>query len=340
MKRLASLRRAGRGRLTAIVAITAVVAVIAVASPALLAQFRSGHAVQIDPALALDVTGTTGTHGVVTLDTVQQIAPTAVISVRTITVKNLARAYVVVAPPRQTTPLPLLVVLGGVDASVTLEMQRDELLPLVTQRQAVLVYPVGYGESWNVGVEGCCKQAAAAGLDDAAFVAAVTRAVTQAEPIIPTQIHLVGFSNGGKLAFQIVCDQPTLFADLAIISAVPLAACTNRTQPPVSILIAVGLTDDDLPMTGAAEPVTTVFPPALATWRQRNGCSAESSEQLLAPATITSWSSCSGGTVVVGITYAGQGHVWPVSAEVGTKAAAATMVWSFVSGRLGRGTAT
>jgi polyhydroxybutyrate depolymerase len=258
------------------------------------------------------------------------------VSARSLTVNGLTRAYVVVAPPDVNAPLPLLVVLQGVDASVNLEMQRDELLPLAGAGKAILVYPVAYGESWNVGVDNCCKQAAAAHVDDQAFVGAVTRAVEASEPVDSQQVHLVGFSNGGKLAFQIMCDQPQLFADFAVVSAVPLAACSNRSAPPRSVLMTIGSADDDLPMTGAAEPVDQIFPAALAVWQQRDGCVGLATVRTSPPTTVTTSNTCSAGTVVIGIEYAGLQHVWPTAALTGASASAATMIWSFVSGQLGR----
>jgi polyhydroxybutyrate depolymerase len=215
-------------------------------------------------------------------------------------------------------------------------MQRDELLPLAAAGKTIIVYPVAYGESWNVGIDNCCKQAAAAHLDDQAFVRAVTQTVETTEPVNSQQVHLVGFSNGGKLAFQIMCDQAGLFTDFSVVSAVPLAACSNRDAPARSVLMTIGSADDDLPMTGASEPVDQIFPSALAVWQQRDGCVGGPMVHSEPPLTVTTSNTCSAGTVVVGIEYAGLGHVWPISAQVGAARSGATVIWSFVSGQLGR----
>jgi polyhydroxybutyrate depolymerase len=320
------------------VLLTAVVLVGALVT-ALVPNWGSPASAKIVPALAVDVTGTTGTHGVVTLATVEKAAAGAIVSVRTLAVGPLTRAYVVVAPEITTTALPLLVVLQGVDASATLEMQRDELLPLAVQGKAIVVYPVAYGESWNVGVDQCCKQAAAANVNDQAFIRAVTQTVEASEPVNPQQVHLVGFSNGGKLAYQIMCDQPTLFTDFAVLSAVPLAACTAKSQPAKSVLITIGSADDDLPQTGKSQPIADIYPPALAVWQKRDACVGGSTVRTAPPLTTTAWATCSAGTVVVGVEYAGLAHVWPTSANVGAAVSGAAIVWSFVSGQLGRNNA-
>jgi polyhydroxybutyrate depolymerase len=290
----------------------------------------------IDPALAVDVIGTTGTHGVVPLSVVQSAATGATVSVRTVTVHGLTRSYVVITPAGSVGKLPLLVVLQGVDASTTLEIQRDELVPLASQGKAIVVYPVAYGESWNVGVDGCCKQAAAANVDDQSFVRTVTAAVLASEPVDPAQVHLVGFSNGAKLGFQVLCDQPELFVDYSFVTAVPLAACANKVQPAKSVLLTINSADDDLPETGQSAPVSTLYPKVLDVWRTRNGCTDAPIVTSAPPITTTVSSGCRGATVVVGVEYAGLTHVWPTSGLVGTERSGASVVWSFVSGQLGR----
>jgi polyhydroxybutyrate depolymerase len=324
-------KRVGRWRHPLVGAVLASLVLVAAGTPA----FVSHRSLSFDAALALDATGATGSHGVTTVASVQKAAPNTVISVRRLTVNHQVRAYVVIAPAVHTTTLPLLVVLHGVDASALLEVQRDEFLPFANDGQAILVYPIGYGESWNVGVDECCKAAAQVGVDDVAFVEAVTRAAVADEPVDPAQVHLVGFSNGGKLAFQVLCDDATPYADAAIVSAVPLAACTDATQPARPIIMTVGSSDDDLPMTGAAQPISQIFPAALAVWRQRDGCTDASTVTEQRPAAITTWADCSSGSVVIGVTYAALQHVWPTSGLVGIAASAANLIWRFQSGQLG-----
>jgi polyhydroxybutyrate depolymerase len=316
-----------------IAAALAVLVAAGTLSAVLLVADGGGH---IDPALAVDVTGTTGTHGVVALSVVQKAATDATVSVRTVEVHGLTRAYVVIAPVSPIAKLPLLMVLQGVDASTTLEIQRDELVPLVSQGKAIVVYPVAYGESWNVGVDGCCKQAAKADVDDQDFVRTVTETVLASEPVDPAQVHLVGFSNGAKLGFQVLCDQPDLFADYSFVTAVPLAACTNSSQPAKSVLLTINSADDDLPETGESKPVSTLYPKVLETWRTRNGCTGEPVVTAAPPVTTTVSSTCRNASVVVGVEYTGLTHVWPTSGLVGSARSGASMVWGFVSGQLGR----
>ncbi len=210
-----------------------------------------------------DVTGAGNPHGSVTLAALQDQAPGTVVSASSVSIQGLNRGYLVIAPTDAAPGLPVIVVLGGVSASPTQEAARDELIPIVQSGKAILVYPAGYGESWNVGVDGCCSTAAAANIDDVSFVAAVTAAVRSS---FPTSVdYLVGFSNGGKLGYQVLCAHPGLFAAAAMVGATPLANCPSEVALPMMIL--VGAKDPELPLQGHTEPPVPVYLAALATWR-------------------------------------------------------------------------
>src|SRR5262249_18460843 len=82
------------------------------------------------------------------------------------------RGYQGIPPAQPPGPrLPAIVFLHGVNSDIGGEEARDGLLPLASQGRAVLVYPVGYAQSWNAGV--CCGAAVQHDVDDVAFLAAV-----------------------------------------------------------------------------------------------------------------------------------------------------------------------
>jgi polyhydroxybutyrate depolymerase len=120
----------------------------------------------------------------------------------TVVVGAQARSYVVFQPAHPVAPtVPAIVMLHGVAAWPGLESQRDGFLPLVDNGQAVLVYPVGYAESWNAG--SCCGGAQTAGIDDVGFITKVIRRV-EGEPDV-SRTFLAGFSNGGRMAYRVAC---------------------------------------------------------------------------------------------------------------------------------------
>jgi polyhydroxybutyrate depolymerase len=275
-----------------------------------------------------DVTGVGNTHGSISLSSLQANAPGTTVVASSVRIDGLSRGYLLVAPEHpQASALPLIVVIGGRSASPTQEIERDELLPVVEAGKAILVYPAGYGESWNVGIDGCCSIAALVGVNDVAFVKAVTEAVRATMPV--SSDYLVGFSNGGKLAYQVLCDDPGLFAAAAIVAATPLVACPSQLALP--ILIAVGAKDPELPENGHTQNATVVLNAALATWRGYNSCSDESNVVGVGTAVTTTWSSCASGDPVVGVLYQGLDHEWPTAQLVGANVAGAGKIWTFLS---------
>lgn len=274
------------------------------------------------------VTGAGNVHGSVSLASLQAAAPGTTVVASSVRIQGLSRGYLLIAPAHSTGPLPLVVVLGGVSASPTQEAERDELMPEVQDGNAILVYPAGYGESWNVGVGDCCQAAAVVGVNDVAFVQAVTEAVKSTMSVSTT--YLVGFSNGGKLAYQVLCNYPGLFSAAAIVAATPLVSCP--TQVPIPMMIMVGAKDPELPEQGHTHNAVVEYTAALATWRAYNGCGGEPSVVGIGTAVTTTWTDCSSGADVVGVLYRGLDHAWPTKALVGSNVAAAPTIWNFLSG--------
>jgi polyhydroxybutyrate depolymerase len=249
-----------------------------------------------------------------------------------LSVGGVARTFVVLAPTAQTSPLPVIVVLQGSNAAVSSEITRDEFTPLVRTDEAILVYPAGYGESWNVAADNCCGPAAARGVDDVAFIADVVARLRVTQSMQADHIYLVGFSNGGKLAYQVMCTEPQLFDAFAVVAATPLSTCRATVQPPRSVLIAVGAEDPELPISSLAVPAAQALAGATATWRERDGCSASAATATtIGSATISTWSSCAGRTRVQAVQYVRLPHLWPTSSLVGSAASGASLIWKFFS---------
>lgn len=267
--------------------------------------------------------------------------PTSTTTTYGLRIDNLARQYEVVAPPGQRGPLPMLMVLHGRLMNPTSVAAQTGFLPLAQQGKAVLVYPAGYQRSWNAG--GCCGRAAAANINDTAFLAAVVADVMRHYSIDSTRSYLVGFSNGGRMAFTEVCAQPTLFAAFATYAAVPTRPCAN-TQTPVPALISTGTADPLLAGMNTHRSATDEINAAVATWRSRDGCSAASTTSTVPPARLTTWSDCRGSSAVQEVLYRGLGHSWPrathmhgpANTAVGPAAAAATVMWNFLAAHRSR----
>jgi polyhydroxybutyrate depolymerase len=120
-------------------------------------------------------------------------------------------------------------VLHGRGQSEPAVLSQTGFFELVQQRQTVLVLPDGEQRSWNAG-DSCCGFAGSHLAPDVPFVAAIVTDAVRRWPIDAARVYLVGYSNGGKLAYSSMCAHPTLFAAVATYGAVPLVPC-NREPP-------------------------------------------------------------------------------------------------------------
>jgi polyhydroxybutyrate depolymerase len=228
-------------------------------------------------------------------------------------------------------------ILHGRSVTVQEEQIRTDFVFLAQQGKAVLVYPVGYGQSWNAdGV--CCGDAVTAHIDDSAFLAAVTGDVANHFWINGSRIYLVGYSNGARMAFTEVCAHPSLFAAFAVYGAVPTETCGD-TSVAVPALISAGTADLQLATTNPVQTTTEVIESVVAGWRARDGCDASLTATPITPAQQTVWAHCRNGSAVESVLYNGVNHYWPRATQVDipfntavdTQAAAATLMWAFLS---------
>jgi len=250
--------------------------------------------------------------------------PPPVTATHTLGAGGVTRQWVQVTPGGGVTATtPILVFLHGRSVTPQEEIQRDGLLPLVAQGRAELVYPTGIGKSWNAG--GCCSTAAAQNVDDVGFIRAL---IPQVDPVRIRPVFLVGYSNGGRLAYTLACQDPGLVDGFAIVDAMPLRACNSAR--PISILQIDGTADNEIPYkpgdSGAETPATT----QVAALRARDGCTAAPVSVRTGALTVATWSGCRDGTRVVFATYQGGTHAWPVGDT--TTPSGAMTIWSFVSG--------
>jgi polyhydroxybutyrate depolymerase len=257
--------------------------------------------------------------------------PTAAAGTTTTTVtldaSGLSREYQVIRPVQPVADrIPALVVLHGVNATADYEEQRDGLVPVAAQGQAILVYPAGYGQSWNAGV--CCAPAMSANVDDVGFIPQVIQQVAADPEVDPGRISLVGFSNGGRMAYQVDCAQPGLVTTVIAILAVPVTPCTTST--PASLLEIATADDPEVPYgsgTGDGAGLTAVTD-VVAAWRGRDGCSDSTTANNTAGQVVTAvWGDCRWGTQVELATYSSGGHVWQWGD--GATPSMGRLIWSF-----------
>lgn len=238
------------------------------------------------------------------------------------------RSYRSLVPAADTGPttsarLPLVIVLSGRGEGGWTAARSTGFLPLARRGQAALVFPEGVSRSWNAGI-GCCGAAGRSQLADTAFVDAVRSDALSVLPVDPTRVYLVGYSNGGKLAYTVACTDPRSYAGVATYGAVPLAPC--RTAAPLPFVLAAGVRDAILPFRGAprAKPPTASVRAAAVELSARDRCTPVPISSRTGPATVERWTGCASATGVELLVYPFADHAWPPSA--------AGLMWAYLTG--------
>jgi polyhydroxybutyrate depolymerase len=242
----------------------------------------------------------------------------------TLTAGGLKRSYEVIAPVKAPPEsAPIIVFLSGIGASVASEANRDDLVPYATSDQAELVYPVGYDESWNA--IGCCGEAATKNVNDEAFIKAL---VAKADPGHARRVDLVGFSNGGRLAYRIACTDPGLFDEYAVVKAGPPPGCTM--SKPVTILQVASVDDPEVPykpgdhgLANEPLPMTTL----VTDLHKLEKCPAKPTVLHPGQMTLTTWSGCADGTRLGFAVWPDGSHLFP--RPPAANPAASQAIWSF-----------
>ena len=141
-------------------------------------------------------------------------------------------------------PRPTLIVLHSYSGDALTTARYSGFLQAPLPRGFNVVFPEAVGHEWHDSSEGNPAHA-----DDVAFVAALVEKLTAEQIADPHRTFVAGISNGGMIAFALVCARPDLFAGIGTISAgMPKDAfASRRPTKPMRLLIINGDADDVLP---------------------------------------------------------------------------------------------
>ena len=249
-----------------------------------------------------------------------------------IEINGFRRTYLVHVPPGYTsyTPLPLVVVIhGAFDTAEGME-RVSGFSRLADQEGFIALYPNGMGllgflQHWNAGH--CCGKAADDHVDDVGFVAATIEDVSTRLSIDRDRVYMVGFSNGGMLAYRFAAERGNILAAVAPMAA-SIAGRAAADLPewripepvqPLSFIIMHGLLDDDIPYEGGISRYrggTRTYwsvERSVDFWVARNGCKSNAVIQALYEGRVVlkTWADCLNNTVVALYLIKDWGHLWP-----------------------------
>ena len=242
-------------------------------------------------------------------------------------VGTMTRSYTVLTPAKTALPAsaPIIMVLSGLNSNQQQEIGRDELTPYVSTGQAELVYPLAYRESWNA--IGCCSWAAMAKVNDTGFIEALAKKV---DPGNSRPIYLMGYSNGGRLAYTIACTDPRLFDGIAAVKSDPMPWC--NVSVPQKFLQVASTDDTDVPYTTGEKGNFREVPDALVQntdLKTADGCSARSASSSQGNMTLTTWPDCLDGSSVTFAVYTAGVHSYPRPPV--SYPAASQVIWAWIN---------
>lgn len=219
------------------------------------------------------------------------------------------------APPSA----PLIVALHGTGGTPRL---MAKLTGLTARAPGLVLYPAALGEpgredpargaAWNAGPGLGCPAFAEA--DDAGFLRALVARLCEEGAADPARVHLVGLSNGGRMAYRLALEAADRFASLAVV-----AGAWDGSGPaparPVSTLIFHGTEDRHIPFEGGQgtkgrRVLHRSAPETAFAWAQAMGC-APKIQRSVQGAHPLDLARGADGTEVGLWTVTGQGHAWP-----------------------------
>ncbi len=175
------------------------------------------------------------------------------------------RSYLIHVPKNfnRAEARPLVVALHGAFSTAEEMEQETGLSDLADREGFLVVYPngitlFGWFQHWNAGH--CCGRAMKDGVDDVGFISKVIEEVHRDFRVDPLRIYMVGYSNGGMLAYLFAAQKPETLAAVAVIGAT-VGSSSSSSEPevripparaPVPVIAVHGREDDSIPYEGGS----------------------------------------------------------------------------------------
>ncbi len=238
------------------------------------------------------------------------------------------RRFVVVVPAGATSDSPLLFMLHGASGTSDGFMLQTDMNEVASDRGFVLVYPQGVGEKegtasamgWNNNLS------SEEGNDDVGFITAIAQYIEDILGYGKTSRALLGFSNGGFLAYRIAIERPELFdAIISVCGTIMPSVWDEKSNsrdsndPPISILQINGTEDDVVPLDDASiyGGRTPHMDKIIEYWIDFLDLDQESAISLSDIVTATTYYSSTSRNRFTYVLIDGGRHSWPDSSSVG-----------------------
>ncbi|MBX9618820.1 MAG: prolyl oligopeptidase family serine peptidase [Hyphomicrobiales bacterium] len=241
-----------------------------------------------------------------------------------INVQGFERTYLLLGQ-KKPGRLPLILALHGNRGSGAQFARYAGWDELVRQENILVALPDGLNRAWADGRPQAQFRGKSPppGTDDVAFLTALIAHLVEQGYADPARVYITGVSNGGIMAYRMLCERADLFAGAAPIIANFPDAMARACRPSriVPLLVMNGTADRFAPF--ASQPgVTLGHEDAVAFWRGRNGCGEIDARRTLpdrdptdgSTVAVTSYA-CPANARVLSYVIAGGGHQFPSIAK-------------------------
>lgn len=232
-------------------------------------------------------------------------------------------------------PAPLVVVLHGAGSSGSAMAEVTGFSGIADREGFVAVYPDALGVAhgmwrvWNTGT--CFAPACWFGVDDVGMVAALLDLIEARIVVDTSRIYLVGYSNGGELAFNAAARLSYRLAGLAVYAGKMTAdgpvvgpiLRERRPAAPLSVMTMHADRDPWIPRDGAERlSFTDVSQAHIGQfWAASARCPSRAERYLALDGVlrVTHFKACAEGTEVKQLAISGWNHEWPAPESLACK---------------------
>ncbi|MGJ3238083.1 MAG: alpha/beta hydrolase family esterase [Anaerolineae bacterium] len=160
--------------------------------------------------------------------------------------------------------VPLLIALHGAGDTWQNFYGGTGLINLAEQEGMIVAFPQAYQNEWNDGRTGIHDE------DDVQILRDLIERVDRDFRVDLERVYLIGFSNGGTMAFQAVCEAPELFAGMASVAGGMNTATAGGCETQLPVMITHSTFDQVVSFNGNQTqlpvPLTVEF------WVNQNDC--------------------------------------------------------------------
>jgi polyhydroxybutyrate depolymerase len=211
---------------------------------------------------------------------------------------------------------PLLLALHGGFGKADRVENYTHLSEKADEESFIVVYPQGLRRSWNAGQ--CCGAAKRQNIDDVGFLSDLIDRFVGNFSVDADQVFVTGLSNGGFMAYRMLCERPDKISAIAPIAATMMVESCTAEQPG-SIIHFHSYQDEHVPYNGGSgKGPSDVYKPAvdsvLNVWADINECGIrKDTVESTSEYNLMEWRSCGDNAQMKLVVTQDGGHSWPGS---------------------------